>query len=88
MVHGSHSSCLTILSVMVASELKFAAVNANPGFEAHVMRLGVEIKVPTPIETIIVSALFAAVAAKVASASAAALLPAPLGSPSVRRRMR
>ena len=65
------------------------AVNTNPGFVAHVTRLEVVIKLPTPIETMMVpSSSFAAVAAAVASASAIALVGSPLGSPSVRRTMR
>ena len=77
-----------ILLLMAASALKSVAVNTKPEFVAHVTRLAVVIKLPTPIETMMVPSAFAAVAAAVASASAIALVETPLGSPSVRRTMR
>ena len=78
-----------MLLIMASSPLKSVAVNTNPGFVAQVIRLEVEIRLPTPMEAMMVpSSFFAAVAAAVAAASASALVEPPLGSPSVRRIMR
>ena len=49
-----------ILLLMAASALKSVAVNTKPEFVAHVTRLAVVIKLPTPIETMMVPSAFAA----------------------------
>jgi hypothetical protein len=74
-LHQTQVSWVMILLEIDCKVVKDVAVNTNLGFVAHVTMLSVAIKVPTPIETMMLPFAFVAVAAAVAAASASSSLP-------------